>query len=92
MAFHLRPNEYFRGVVVEPEGARREFVVVNKATRASAVNLTLAEARRRNWDWVIQLLRTEEDEAGTVTELARWSEIAGDNPPPRTRAEVLKLG
>lgn len=91
MAFRLLPNEYFQGVVVEPEGARCEIIVVDKGTRVGTVDMTVFEARKRGWDWIIRLVRDEKDEDNTVTELARWSEIAGDDLPPTTRAGVPGL-
>lgn len=91
MEFRLRPNEYFRGVVVEPDGERREIVVQDKGARASVIRLTTREASKRNWDWVITLMRSEDDGDGSVTVVARWSELAGDDLPPLTRDEVQEL-
>lgn len=92
MGFRLHSNEYFRGTIIEPDGERRELVVVNRGTRAGAVKATVIAAGQRGWDWRIELLREEQNEDSTaVTELAQWSEIAGDNLPPLTRTEVPGL-
>lgn len=91
MGFRLRPNEFFRGTIVEPDGERRRIVVVDRGTRAGAVKETLIAAGRRGWDWRFELLRDEKNEGCTVTVLAEWSEIAGDALPPLTRAEVPGL-
>jgi hypothetical protein len=89
MAFYLRRDEYFRGSIVEPDGERRVMVVMGRSTRAVVVPATVVAASRRGWDWQFQLLRDEKD--GAVTELARWSEIAGDALPPPSRAQVPSL-
>lgn len=89
MGFRLHPNEYFRGTIVEPGGERREIVVVDRGTRAGAIKPTVVAAGQRGWEWRFELLREEKGEDSTaITELARWSEIAGDSLPPQTRAEV----
>lgn len=90
MGFRLQPDEYFRGVIREPDGVGREVLVIERATRAAVVNRTVMAADKRNWDWVIELCRDNKDEDNTVTTLGHWSSVQGDLPPA-SRREVPGL-
>jgi hypothetical protein len=80
MGFITKPDEFFSGRVVEP-GGDGEAVVVSRGTRAAAISLTVAEAERRNWDWIIDLNRNQDDEDLPVVTLATWSSMSGELPP-----------
>jgi len=86
MAFRLKPDEYFHGTIREPDGDR-EITVVEKGARAVVVELTVRAARKRNWDWVIELRRQYLDEDFPVATLGHWSSMQGRLPPAR-RGEV----
>ncbi|MFK4705549.1 hypothetical protein ABIC83_002388 [Roseateles asaccharophilus] len=89
MGFVTRQDEYFAGWVREP-GGDKEVVVVERGTRAAAINLTVAEANKRNWDWFIDLRQDLKDEDNSVATLAHWSSVAGELPPA-SRSQVPGL-
>lgn len=87
MGFRLKAEEYFRGVIREP-GGNAQFVVVSRGVRSACVKHTTKEAKKRNWDWIIELCR--DDGNDIVTTLGYWSSLQGDLPPS-TRREVPVL-
>lgn len=72
-----QPEQFFRGVIREPDGSG-ERVVVGKATKALAERMATTEAKKANWDWYVEHCRvdgTGQDQQITVTE--QWSSMAG---------------
>lgn len=86
MSFQLKPDEFFRGTIHQPDGDGEQ-VIVKKGSRDAAVKHTVRAADEKNWDWVIELLRGTEDYIET---LGHWSSVQGDLPPG-TRSEVPGL-
>ena len=85
MGFMTREGEFFSGRVAQPDGDH-EVIVVARGTRAAAIDLTLAEAKRRNWDWHIDLKRRIGDEDDSTETLASWSSLTGELPPTSRKA------
>lgn len=86
MNFKLKPDEFFRGTICQPDGDGEQ-VIVKKGSRDAVVKHTVRAADEKNWDWVIELLRSTEDYFET---LGHWSSVQGDLPPG-TRSEVPGL-
>lgn len=86
MTFQLKPDEFFRGTVHQPDGDGEQ-VVVKKGSRDAAVKHTVRAADEKNWDWVIELHRGDADYIET---LGHWSSLRGDLPPGM-RSEVPGL-
>lgn len=73
----IKPEQFFRGVIREPDGSG-ERVVVGKATKALAERMATTEAKKINWDWYVEHCRldgTGQDQQITVIE--QWSSMAG---------------
>jgi len=70
-------EQFFRGVVREPEGSG-EKIVVGKAIKALAERMATKEAERLNWDWYVEHCRVDGDGAEQhVTIIEQWSSLAG---------------
>lgn len=70
-------EEFFRGVIREPDGPG-EKLVVGKANEALARRIAIKEAEKLNWDWIVERCRaieTGHDTAFTVIE--QWSSVSG---------------
>lgn len=66
-------EQFFRGVIRAP-GGDGEHVIVAKATRALAERMATTEAKRHQWDWVVEHCRVTGEEERV---LERWSGAGG---------------
>lgn len=89
MGFLTKKDEFFHGLIVDPEDMRQSRVIVNRGTRAATIRLTCAAASQRGWTWEIQLLKT--DEEGERKRLASWNQLPSGTLPPARRQDVPGL-
>lgn len=88
MTFELRPNEYLRAFVREPEHDT-DRVVVAQGARDATVDVTLKESARTKSEWTIELCRSGDDNGHQVAVLGRWSSQEGTFPPYRRNETTI---